>query len=61
MVDQTGPKPEIKLEQEAYPPDLPDDPVALEQEKRNVIKANIAYIAIVLAIFVAIVIYFIAS
>jgi hypothetical protein len=61
LVDQSGPKPEIKREQEAYPPDMPDNPEALEHEKRNVIRANTVYIATVIVIFVAVIIYFLAT
>ena len=60
MVDEAGPKPEIKREQEAYPPDLPDDPVALEKEKRTVIGANIIWIGALVVVFIAVLIYFIA-
>ena len=60
MVDESGPKPEIKREQEAYPPDLPDNPVALEKEKRTVIEANMVWIALVVVVFIGILIYFIA-
>ena len=60
MVDEAGPKPEIKRDQEAYPPDLPDDPVALEKEKRTVIEANMIWIAAVVVVFIGVLIYFIA-
>jgi hypothetical protein len=60
MVDESGPKPEIKREQEAFPPDLPDNPAKLEKQKRRVIGANIIWITAVIVIFIGVMIYFIA-
>jgi len=61
LVDETGPKPEIKRDQEAFPPELPGDPEALESEKRTVIKSNATYIVALVIIFALVVIYFIAK
>jgi len=54
MVDNQGPQPEIKREQEAYPPQLPDNPEALETEKRNVIGVNVLAVSAVFVIMIVI-------
>jgi hypothetical protein len=51
---------DIKAEQHHVPPDMPDDPEALEHEKRNVVGVNVATIAALVAVFVIVIIVAIA-
>ena len=59
MVIDQNPEPEIKKDQEAFPPQLPENPQALEKEKRRIVRTNVIVIGAVIIIFIAVVLYFV--
>jgi hypothetical protein len=52
MVDAQGPQTDIKQELEHYPPQMPENPEALESEKRRIVGVNMIVIAVVVVIFI---------